>query len=106
MAGQTLVERYLEFSDDPTPVVIGPGSLRNGTALKRGLYYVIADVDCFIKQGDNAVTATASSIPLFAKVALTVRVKHTNTPDDSDAHIAVIHPSNVGTSYIIRAKAG
>jgi len=68
--------------------------------LLRGLYWVSASADCFFLQGPTAVTATTSSVPLWAKTWVRVHVEDSTL----EGFIAGITASGTATLYIVKAE--
>ena len=62
-----------------------------------GIYYITADVDCFVEVGTVAVVATTSDTPLWAKTYGVIEVQE-------DEYIAAI--GSAGLLYVIQNGRG
>lgn len=82
-----------QLTGDATRLSIS-GSNARTSALSNGMYWVTCDVDCRIKQGGSAVTATSTTgTPLWAKTYISVYV-------DGAANSYVASVANTGTGTL------
>lgn len=91
------------FSSAATALSISGTSART-SALTRGFYWLVSDVDAFSLVGGASVTAAipaagASSPPLFAKSPVLVFLD-----GDANTRVAGITTGATGTLYIVPAK--
>lgn len=76
---------------------IGAASARNGSDLANGSYLITTDTNCYIKQGDSTVTASATDASMFLPAGGGVTLTVDGT---AAARIAAIQQSAAGRLFI------
>ena len=85
----------------PTEISVSTSTAKNGSDLSNGLYWVKADIDTYVRQGDSSVTATTSSFLFEAGVIYPLMV------DGSDnARVAGITAAGSGTLQVQLIQLG
>lgn len=94
---------YSKLTGQTTTLSLSTTTASLTSDLNSGVWYVTADIDCFIKQGASATSAlsasTGSGVPLWGKQYVRIQVDASTNP-----RVAGITAAGTGTLYLFPGR--